>query len=194
MCGMNFVYFDLETERLVDEVGGWGHIEQLGLAVAVTQSSKDGEFRVYRREDTDALLQELRGADWVVGFNTRGFDFRVLQSYVNFDLKQLNDIDLLLDLKAVAGFRPSLENCCAATLGQSKSGSGVQSVQWWREGRQDEVIAYCKQDVELTRQLHEFGARDGYVKCLDRNGRVRTLPVPWTLTGVPAAPQQGTLF
>src|SRR5215210_542857 len=105
MCGMNFVYFDLETERLVDEVGGWAHIEQLGLAVAVTQSSRDGEFRVYRREDTDVLLQELRAADCVVGFNTRGFDFRVLQSYVNFDLKQINDIDLLLDLKAVAGFR-----------------------------------------------------------------------------------------
>ena len=191
---MNFVYFDLETERSAEEVGGWSHIEQLGLAVAVTCSSRDDEFRVFRNNQTEALLRELRAADCVVGFNTRGFDFRVLQPYVAFDLKQLPDLDLLLDLKAAAGFRPGLDNCCAATLGEAKSGGGLQALQWWREGRHDEVIAYCKQDVALTRRLHEFGAREGYVRCLDRSGRTRTLPVSWSLTGVPVSPQQGTLF
>lgn len=32
---LNFVYFDLETERLAEEVGGWTHIEKLGMAVGV---------------------------------------------------------------------------------------------------------------------------------------------------------------
>ncbi len=208
---MNFVYFDVETERSAEEVGGWGNIEQLGLAVAVTcsttpetraASATEGiaesiaaeEFCVFRGHETEALLQELRAADCVVGFNTRGFDFRVLQPYVSFDLRSLNNLDLMVDLKAVAGFRPGLDNCCAATLGESKSGGGLQSLQWWREGRHDEVIEYCKQDVALTRKLHEFGAREGYVKCLDRRGRLRTLRVAWSLSAASAAAQQGSLF
>lgn len=196
---MNFVYFDLETERAAHEVGGWGNIEQLGIAVAVTCASHndiDGQarFKTFLGDQTDALLEELRHADCVVGFNTRGFDFRVLQPFVGFDVKSLPNIDLMLDLKAVAGFRPSLDNCCAQTLGAQKSGGGLQSLQWWREGRRDEVIAYCRQDVLLTRQLHEFGAREGYVKCLDKTGKERVLRVSWSLDDSAPAPQQGSLF
>ncbi|HEX8834116.1 MAG TPA: ribonuclease H-like domain-containing protein [Abditibacteriaceae bacterium] len=191
---MNFVYFDIETERLASEVGGWQNIEQLGLAVAVTNTSHSDEFRAFRKESAQELLAELRAADCVVGFNTRHFDFRVLQPYVDFDVKTLTNIDLMLDLKDVAGFRPGLNNCCAATFGENKSSGGVESVQWWREGRFDEVIAYCQQDVALTRKLHEWGAQHGWVKCLDRAGRVRTLQVGWSLDSIVAAPQQGSLF
>lgn len=190
---MNWVYFDIETERLSHEVGGWSNIEQLGLAVAVTNSSRDNLCRVYRAGDTKALLEELQAADCVAGFNIKGFDFRVLQPYVDFDLSRLPNLDLLLEVKAAAGFRPSLDNLCAATLGEGKSGDGVEAIQWWREGRQDEVIEYCKQDVLLTRKLHEWGAREGCVKCLDRNGRNRTVAVNWNLDGL-AAPQQPALF
>ena len=191
---MHFVYFDVETERAAEEVGGWSNVEQLGLAIAVTHSNRDGEFRVYRKQEVAALVDELRAADCVVGFNLRGFDFRVVQPYVDFNLQTLVNLDLMLDLKAVAGFRVSLDNCCKATLGECKSGGGQQSLQWWKEGRHEEVIAYCKQDVLLTRKLHEFGARQGYVKCLDRKGHLRTLSVPWKLEGTPSVPQQGSLF
>jgi DEAD/DEAH box helicase domain-containing protein len=117
-----------------------------------------------------------------------------LQTYVNFDLRALPDLDLMVDLKRVAGFRPGLDNCCAATLGEKKSGGGLQSLQWWREGREQEVIDYCKQDVILTRKLHEFGAKNGYVKCLDRSGQLRVLNVDWSLEGISKTPQQGSLF
>lgn len=190
---MNWVYFDIETERLSHEVGGWANIEQLGIAVAVTHSSHDNLFRVYRANETDALLEELKAADCVAGFNSRGFDFRVLQPYVDFDLSRLTNFDLLLEVKAAAGFRPSLDNLCAATLGQGKSGDGVEAIQWWRQGRQDEVIEYCKQDVLLTRKLHEFGAREKHVRCVDRNGRERIISVNWSLDGL-STPQQPSLF
>ncbi len=191
---MHFVYFDVETERVADEVGGWANIEQLGLAVAVTHSSRDDQFRVYRKHEATALVDELRACDCVVGFNSRHFDFRVVQPYVAFNLQTLTNIDLLIDLIATTGFRVTLDNCCTATFGECKSGSGLQSVQWWKEGRHEDVIAYCKQDVLLTRRLHEFGAAHGYVKCLDRRGRTRTVHVPWKLEGAPSVPQQGTLF
>lgn len=191
---MNFVYFDLETERLAEEVGGWSNIEQLGLAVAVTMHSRDDSFHVYRANESAALLDDLRTADCVVGFNSRGFDMRVLQPYVDFNLKQLNDLDLMLDIKRAAGFRVGLNNACKATLGERKSGHGTDSVQWWREGRHEEVIAYCKQDVLLTRRLHEYGAIHHQVFCTDKQGRRRAVPVTWSLTATPATPVQGTLF
>jgi DEAD/DEAH box helicase domain-containing protein len=199
MTRMNFVYFDVETERSADEVGGWQNIEQLGIAVAVTCASRDDaaedwNSKVFRKTEAKELGEELRTADCIVGFNTRGFDFRVLQPYVDFDLRALPDLDLMVDLKKVAGFRPGLDNCCAATFGEKKSGGGLQSLQWWREGREQEVIDYCKKDVILTRKLHEFGAKNGHVKCLDRSGKLRVLNVDWSLDGIAKAPQQGSLF
>ncbi len=187
---MNWVYFDVETERSAEEVGGWRNIEQLGVAVAVTCATHDdanGEavFKTFRREQIGELLKELQSADCVVGFNTRGFDFRVLQPFANFDLRALPNLDLMLDLKAVAGFRPGLGNCCAATFGEYKSSNGLESLQWWREGRQQEVIDYCQHDVLLTRRLHEFGAQNGHVKCKDKSGRIRVLPINWTLDNLP---------
>ena len=204
---MNWVYFDVETERSAEEVGGWRNIEQLGIAVVVSCATNDdanGEavFKTFRREQVDELLRELQTADCVVGFNSRGFDFRVLQPFADFELRALPNLDLMLDLKAVAGFRPGLGNCCAATFGEHKSSNGLESLQWWREGRQQEVIDYCRQDVLLTRRLHEFGAHNGHVKCLDKTGQTRVLPISWKLDALPpnalsdvAAPSaQGTLF
>lgn len=210
---MNFVYFDLETERSAEEVGGWKNIEQLGIAVGVTCAARDDKIetrvlagaddeiarakavfthRVFLNEEIAALLQTLQVGDGVIGFNTRGFDFRVLQPFADFDVSALPNLDLMLDLKNVAGFRPSLESCCTASLGAKKSGGGLEALQWWREGRRDEVISYCKDDVTLTRLLHEFGAKNGFVKCLTRSGVVKTLPVDWSLNYLTAPPQQSS--
>jgi DEAD/DEAH box helicase domain-containing protein len=210
---MNFVYFDLETERAADEVGGWSNIEKLGVSVAVTCSARDDKarvlaseenqvtraketftHRVFLLEDIEALLETLRSCEGVIGFNTRGFDFRVLQPFANFDVSALPNLDLMLDLKGVAGFRPSLESCCAATFGAKKSSDGLEALRWWREGRRQEVIDYCKDDVTLTRLLHEFGAKNGFVKCLTRSGAVKTLAVSWSLNYLIPPPQQGSLF
>lgn len=202
---MNRIYFDIETERSAEEVGGWRNIEQLGVACVVTCASDDDSssddnnnwvFKTFLREDIPALLSELQRADLVIGFNSRGFDFRVLQPFADFDVTSLPNLDLMLDLKEVAGFRPGLGNCCEATLGAGKSSNGLESLQWWREGRRDEVIAYCRQDVALTRRLHEYGALHGHVKCRDKMSGARTLNINWSLDKLPTekVPEQGSLF
>ena len=210
---MKRIYFDIETERSSQEVGGWSHIEQLGVACVVTCSSHDDlpsddlssdnsssannwVFKTFLREEIPALLLELQRADLVIGFNSRGFDFRVLQPFADFDLRSLPNLDLMVDLKEVAGFRPGLGNCCEATWGEGKSSNGLESLQWWREGRRDEVINYCKHDVSLTRKLHEWGANHGHVQCRDKTTGVRTLDVKWSLDELPQAkvPEQGSLF
>ena len=70
----NTVFFDLETKYLADEVGGWGNIHKMELAVAVTYSTADADFHSYTEEQAAELVDELRRADLVVGFNVRRFD------------------------------------------------------------------------------------------------------------------------
>ena len=39
MSERNIVYFDLETQRSAQEVGGWDRIRDMGLSIGVTYST-----------------------------------------------------------------------------------------------------------------------------------------------------------
>ncbi|MFA5811488.1 MAG: hypothetical protein WC956_04060, partial [bacterium] len=42
-----------------------------------------------------------------------------------------------------------------------KSGSGLEAIRLWREGRMEELKRYCLDDVRLTRDVYEYGAAHG---------------------------------
>jgi len=64
-------------------------------------------------------------------------------------------------------------------LGTGKSADGLQAVQWWKEGRIEEIFAYCEQDVDVTRRVYEFGQQNRYVQYYDRQYRRQRVPVAW---------------
>jgi DEAD/DEAH box helicase domain-containing protein len=138
---MSIVYFDLETKYLADEVGGWDYIDRLELAVAVTYNTARGGFAHYTEDSVGALIEELSQADLVVGFNLLRFDYTVLRPYTERDLHQLPTLDILQHLYRRLGHRVKLDSCARATLGVNKSADGIQSVQWFRAGHIDKVIA-----------------------------------------------------
>jgi DEAD/DEAH box helicase domain-containing protein len=175
----NIVFFDLETKRLADEVGGWTNIHKMGLAVAVTYSTAQADYRHFVEDQADQLVTELQGADLVVGFNVLRFDYQVLQPYTDVPLRSLPTVDILRVIYRVLGFRVSLDSVASATLGSSKSADGVQAVRWYRRGEIDKVIDYCQRDVEVTRQVYDFGKRHGFVRYHDRYYRLRQVPVNW---------------
>jgi DEAD/DEAH box helicase domain-containing protein len=175
----NVIYFDLETQYLADEVGGWGNIPKMGLAAAVTYSTAHASFSHYAEEDAGALVSELQSADLVVGFNVVRFDYQVLQPYTEVPLQSLPTVDMLQHIQQALGFRLSLDAIAVATLGTTKSANGIQAVQWYRQGEMDKVFAYCQRDVEVTRDVHEFGVRNRHVRYRDRQYRIRQVPVRW---------------
>jgi DEAD/DEAH box helicase domain-containing protein len=175
----NVVFFDLETKYLADEVGGWGNIHKMGLAVAVTYSTADIAYRHFIEEQAADLVSELQRADLVVGFNVLRFDYTVLQPYTNVLLNKLSTVDMLQDIYRQLGFRLSLDTVASATLDATKSADGVQAVAWYRRGEIDKVLAYCERDVEVTRDVYEFGKRHGFVRYRDRRYRMRQVPVRW---------------
>ena len=175
----NILYFDLETQKSADEVGGWDKIRDMRMSIAVTYSSARGEYRIYDEKQVDALVAELQRADLVVGFNSLRFDYEVLHYYTVLDLRQIPTLDVLVELQKNLPHRLSLDSVAAATLGVEKTAEGMQAIRWFREGRFLDIAEYCCYDVKITRLVHEYGARHRQLFYRDRFGKRLTVPVSW---------------
>ncbi|NIQ01418.1 MAG: DEAD/DEAH box helicase [Nitrospinaceae bacterium] len=187
--GPRIQYFDLETQKSADDVGGWGNIHKMGLAVGVVWDSVDQDYSTYLEADALKLVDKLKTADLVIGFNVIGFDYTVLQPYANekhIDLQEIPTFDMLTDVHRKLNHRLSLNNLAECTLGAQKTADGLESLKWWKEylagdaAKLDQIIEYCKMDVQITRDLFLFGKDNGYVEYTSRskNGKLR-LNVDW---------------
>jgi DEAD/DEAH box helicase domain-containing protein len=176
----NIVYFDLETQKSFDEVGRRGNIRDLKMSLGVTFSTTRGGYLVYPEKKVNELIEELRRADLVVGFNHEGFDYTVLQGYNDFfDAGQVRSLDMMLEMERVLGHRVSLDSVASATLGLEKTSEGLQAVRWWREGKLLEIAEYCCFDVKITKMVHEYGVANGRLFFNNRQGRKITVSVDW---------------
>jgi DEAD/DEAH box helicase domain-containing protein len=174
------VLFDVETIRSAAEVGGWNRAHRMGIAVAVALHLEEGRFETYLEPDVPRLVAALKRAALVIGFNSKRFDYAVLSGYTGEDYgRTLPSLDLLEVLYRQLGFRVGLGHLALETLGRGKSADGLQSLEWVKQGRLDLVEAYCRQDVEVLRDVYLFGRREGYVLISNKQaGRVR-VPVDW---------------
>lgn len=175
------LFFDLETQRSAEEVGGWHNAHLMRVALAVTWDAAAGRFDTYRERDVPALLARLAEAELVVGFNVLGFDYRVLRGYTDRELERLPTFDLLDAVRERIGFRLPLGHLAEENLGVPKGGDGLQSLQWWREGRVAEIEAYCQRDVALLRDLFERALAQGHLLFRTRAGERVRIPTPWRL-------------
>ena len=173
------LYFDLETQKSADDVGGWGYIHDMKLAVGVVWDSCEQEYFSYLEGAASQLVKKLQTADLVVGFNVKKFDYGVLQPYADFDLDEITTFDMLIDVNKKLGHRLSLNHLAENTLNAAKSADGLVSLQWYKEGKIDKIIEYCKQDVAITRDLFLYGESHGYVKYSTRSGVAKDLKVDW---------------
>lgn len=175
----NLVYFDLETQKSADEVGGWNHIRDMRMSVGVTFSTQRGTYRIYGENQVDDLVAELLRADLIVGFNNLRFDYEVLHGYTVMDLKQVPTLDMLVELQKSLTHRLSLDAIAVSTLGVEKTSEGMQAIQWYREGKLLEIAEYCCYDVKITRMVHEYGATNKQLFYRNRFGNKLSVPVLW---------------
>ena len=175
----NIVYFDLETQRSADEVGGWRNISRMGMSVGVTYSTSRGGYKIYDESHINDLIQELQRADLVVGFNNIRFDYEVLHGYTPLDLRQLPTLDMLVELESKLQHRVSLDAIATATFGVEKTAEGMQAIQWFKEGRLLEIAEYCCYDVKITRLVHEYGTSNRQLHFQNRFGKKVSVPVSW---------------
>jgi len=184
-------FFDLETQRLADEVGGWQNKHLMRVSVAVLGRGFGEDYRVYREDELDQLIRDLQKLDLVVGFNIKSFDYSVLQAYSSFDFKKLPTFDILEQIHRHLGFRLSLDHIAEHTLGEAKQADGIQAVRWFREGQWEPLIRYCRDDVRLTRDVFRHFLEKGYLVYADRQGNRVRLPTPWKLEDLAGAHKKG---
>jgi DEAD/DEAH box helicase domain-containing protein len=175
----NILYFDLETQRSAEEVGGWDKISNMGMSVGVVYSTATDSYTIYSEQKVDQLVRDLQRADLIVGFNHLRFDFEVLHGYTALDMRQLPTLDLLTDLVEKLQHRLSLDAIATATFGLEKTAEGLQAIQWYREGKLLEIAEYCCYDVKLTKLVHEFGMQNRQLHYHNRFGVKLTVPVSW---------------
>ncbi|MEG1938723.1 MAG: ribonuclease H-like domain-containing protein [Akkermansia sp.] len=183
----DIVYFDLETRHSAAEVGGWHNTAEMRMSIGVTYSTANAEYRIYREEDVDQLIDQLSHADLVVGYNHLHFDYGVLQRYTMWDLVGMTvNLDLCKDIEARCGIRLKLDSIAVASLGNSKTAVGTQALKWWVEyvetGDQEklmEIARYCCFDVKVTRDVHRYGIEHGCVLFDDKKGGIANCPVDW---------------
>ncbi|MDD5262928.1 MAG: ribonuclease H-like domain-containing protein [Methylacidiphilales bacterium] len=179
----NIVYFDLETQKSAQEVGGWSHIRDMRLAIAVTYSTARGGYEIYNESRAGELVQELQRADHVVGFNILRFDYTVLEPYTCFDFSQVPTLDLMVSIEEKIGHRIGLDAVAEASLGINKTAEGMQAIKWWKEGKLREIAEYCCYDVKATRLVHEFGAGTGKIYFESNRTKLKQeVPVDWKLS------------
>jgi len=177
----NIVYFDLETQKGAQEVGGWKNIADMKMSVGVTFSTQRGSYKIYSEAQVGDLITELQRADLVVGFNLLRFDYTVLEPYACFDFSQVPTVDMLVDLEKEIGTRIGLDAVAEASLGINKTAAGTAALKWWKEGKIREIAEYCCFDVKVTKLVYDFGVQNGKVFFESRKTKLRQeVPVSWT--------------
>jgi DEAD/DEAH box helicase domain-containing protein len=176
----NVVYFDLETQKSAEEVGGWDKIRDMRMSIGVTYSTARAGYMIYGENNVNALIEELRRADLVVGFNNLRFDYEVLVGHNPFfDVDQVPTLDMLVELQKTLQHRLSLDSIAQATFGVEKTAEGLQAIRWYKEGELLKIAEYCCYDVKITRLVHEHGVSRKQLHYVNRFGKTMNVPVTW---------------
>lgn len=165
------IVLDIETQRTFEEVGGRNNFAALGVSMVGVYSYRTKGYSAFFEADFPKLLTLLAEKPMVIGFNQRKFDFPVLQPcFPALDLKKIPMIDILEDLEKTLGHRVSLDSVAKATLGTQKSGHGLDAIRYWHEKDFESLKKYCLDDVRITKEVFEYGVKNGEVFYTDRKG------------------------
>ena len=178
----NALVLDLETQKSFKEVGKSKaqSLERLKISVVGVYDYSTKKFETYLESDMMILEKRLKDVDLLIGFNIRRFDMPVLAPYLFMKADAIPVLDLLDDIEEVRGHRASLNSIAKPTLNANKSGSGLEAITLFKENRWDELKRYCLDDVRLTRDIYEYGCREGRVSFTSTwDYKTYEIPVRW---------------
>lgn len=160
---MRIITFDIETKNIFQDVGS-NNPADLDISVVCIHDSLTNEFSSYLENDFKRLWPILEKADAFITWNGDHFDIPLLNKYYPGDLTKIKSIDLMRDVQKVLGRRLKLDSVGGATLNRSKSGHGLDAIEWWKNGEIEKIIKYCIEDVRLTRDLYDYALTKGHLK------------------------------
>jgi DEAD/DEAH box helicase domain-containing protein len=160
------IVFDIETSNIFQDVAS-NDPAALDMSVCCIYEYETDTYSSYTKETLKDMWPKFENADVIIGFNSDHFDIPVLNKYYSGDLTKIKSLDLLKEVKNALGRRIKLDTIAEATLGRNKTGHGLEAVAWWREGKKQQVIDYCIEDVRITKDVYEYALKHGALKYLD---------------------------
>ena len=162
------IVYDVEIEKAIppkdaprepdlEYCEGWGDHAGMGIAVVSAWDMEEDFPRIFLKDNLDELWQLMDAADVIAGFNSKGFDNKVMAAH-GYEIPDEKTYDLYLEIKEAAGAHKfakgyKLEDCCYVNLGYKKSGDGALAPELWQRGRRGKVIDYGLRDIVLTYRL-----------------------------------------
>ena len=177
--GGRYMVLDLETQKGFHEVDR-KKLYVLKVSVACVYDSKTDSYAAFEEKEMLKLEELLKQADLLIGFNIRDFDLEVLTPYLMTPPKNFPLLDLMVEIEKVRGHRVSLQSVAQATLKTSKSGSGWDALQLYKDGKIEKLKKYCMDDVKITKEIYEYGTEHGKIFFLsNRDYQTHEVPVAW---------------
>jgi DEAD/DEAH box helicase domain-containing protein len=163
---MRKIVFDIETKNSFQEVGS-NRSEDLDISLLVIYDYQEAKYTTFTEENMADLWPILEQTDLLIGYNSDHFDIPLLNKYYPGDLLSVGSLDLLKEIKKSLGKAIRLDNVAEATIGVGKSGHGLQAIDWWKAGEIEKIEKYCRDDVEVTKDVYEFALKNKHLKYKD---------------------------
>ncbi len=192
---MKLLVFDVETKKAFDEVGGY-YPEKLGVSIIGTywRDESGEEYVGYREDNFLPFWRKLETADLVVGFNILNFDYATLKPYYSGSFEQFPSLDIMVEMEKHLGHRVALDAVAKETLGEQKSGHGLDAITYYHEGNWEALEKYCLQDVKVTKDLYEYGRTNKLLKFKNKWNNLIEVPVNFERERAGVGGVQTTLF
>lgn len=175
----DYICFDLETKDLAPRDPSLENLSKLGVSVACAWDSKSGKMLTFFEDDLPKLVKLLRDR-LVVGYNIRRFDLPVLTGY-GLKLEGLDVFDLMDEVERGLGRKwIKLEYVAQGTLNEGKSADGLMAIEWYKQGRFEELAEYCARDVEVTHRVFRHGVDRKFLAVQFPEQPKREFSVDWT--------------
>lgn len=178
------IVLDIET------IGDIRNYDNLQVTVVSIYEYEKDAYRSFYEEELGDLWPILEKAERIIGYNSEHFDIPILDKYYAGDLKAFPHLDLLKVIKESHGKRFKLDDIAKATLDNvSKSANGLEAIEWWKQGRKEDVKKYCEQDVKVTKEVYEYGVKNKMLYYPKITGEIEPIGVNFDPPATPTNAQ-----
>ncbi len=196
---MDTLVFDIETQNFfTDPDVRWDNFAALKISAVGVYSYMQDKYFCFEENEISKLVELFDGARKIVGFSINRYDVPVLNLYfqrlpaqagLNIQAPNIWEkerVDLLEEIEMASGQRISLSKLAEANLGVKKDHHGSEAINLYKEGKMEELKAYCLNDVRLTKDLYDLYRKQRYLLMPDKK--------TGEITKVEFAKQYATLF
>ncbi len=172
---MRKITFDIETKNTFEDIGE-NNPALLDISIVCIHDSETDRYDSFLEDDFDRLWPILEKADMLIGYNSDHFDVPLLDKHYPGDLTAIKSLDILKEIKNSYGRRFKLDSVAQATLGEGKSGNGLEAITWWKNGEIEKIRKYCLDDVRVTKGVYDFALKNGYLNYKD-GSQIKKIPL-----------------